>query len=219
MQVEYTGRQIEITPAVRKQVEEGLRKIGKVLGSNFNTHVILTAEKYRHIAEITITIRDHTIVGLAESSQITPAIHEALDRIDCQAIKYKDRWRTRKRQPRQKPSEAAGAIRRSVKRSSKANGKGMLSPADQDQRIVAVGPDFATAIPVVVHSFPNSVRMTEAHVVRSQDSVAHHPMTLEEAIKEAEFRDRDVFVFRDTKGNLKILHRKKDGKIELIEAP
>jgi putative sigma-54 modulation protein len=45
------------------------------------------------------------------------------------------------------------------------------------------------------------------------------PMTLEEAIKEAEFRDRDVFVFRDTEGKVKILHRTRDGKMELIEAP
>ena len=44
-------------------------------------------------------------------------------------------------------------------------------------------------------------------------------MTLEEAVKEAEFRDREVFVFRDDKGCVKVLHRKKDGKLELIEAP
>ena len=43
--------------------------------------------------------------------------------------------------------------------------------------------------------------------------------TLEEAVKEAEFRDREVFVFRDDKGRVKVLHRKKDGKLELIEAP
>ena len=40
-----------------------------------------------------------------------------------------------------------------------------------------------------------------------------------EAIKEAHFRDRDVFVFRDPKGKLMILHRTRDGRMELIEAP
>jgi putative sigma-54 modulation protein len=42
-------------------------------------------------------------------------------------------------------------------------------------------------------------------------------MTLEEAVKEAEFRDREVFVFRDHEGGVKVLHRTKDGKLELIE--
>jgi len=49
--------------------------------------------------------------------------------------------------------------------------------------------------------------------------VALRPLTLEEAIKEAEFRDRDVFVFRDNQGRVKVLHRTKDGRMELIEAP
>jgi putative sigma-54 modulation protein len=55
--------------------------------------------------------------------------------------------------------------------------------------------------------------------VPAADSVAMRPMTLEEAVKEAHFRDRDVFVFRDNKGKVKVLHRTRDGKLELIEAP
>ncbi|HSM85875.1 MAG TPA: sigma 54 modulation/S30EA ribosomal C-terminal domain-containing protein, partial [Candidatus Limnocylindrales bacterium] len=67
--------------------------------------------------------------------------------------------------------------------------------------------------------FPNTIKFTETHVVKSPDSVSHRPLTLEEAVKEAEFRDREVFVFRDLEGRVKVLHRKKDGKMELIEAP
>jgi len=63
------------------------------------------------------------------------------------------------------------------------------------------------------------VRTAEAHLTRDDSSVALRPLTLEEAIKEAEFRDRDVFVFRDNHGRVKVLHRTKDGKMELIEAP
>ena len=72
---------------------------------------------------------------------------------------------------------------------------------------------------MVVHKFPSVARSTEVHLVRSNQAVAIRPMTIEEAIKEAHFRDRDVFVFRDPKGKLLILHRTRDGKMELIEAP
>src|SRR6516225_5700713 len=155
MNVEYTGRQFEITPVTRKQVETGLEKLQKILGT-FETHVILSAEKHRHIAEIAITVRNHPpIVSVAEAAEMT----------------------------------------------------------------VAVGGDPATAVPVKVHSFPNTVRYTETHVVKSADSVSFKPLTLEEAVKEAEFRDREVFVFRDPQGRVKVLHRKKDGKLEVIEAP
>jgi putative sigma-54 modulation protein len=71
MNVEYTGRQFEITPIARKQVEGGLEKIQKILGSNFEAHVILSVEKRRHIAEITITVRNRApIVGLSEATEM-----------------------------------------------------------------------------------------------------------------------------------------------------
>ena len=130
---------------------------------------------------------------------MTAAVGEALDKIDRQAIKYKSRWRTKKRQPRKTQWPKTGS--------------------KEEAQQMAVGSNAATAVPVVVHSFPAVSRLTETHVVKSADSVAMHPMTIEEAVKEAEFRDRDVFVFRDPEGRVKVLHRKKDGKMELIEAP
>ena len=201
MNVEYTGRQYEITPAIRKQIEHGLSKIRKLLGDNFDTHVILSVEKHRHQAEITITIRNHPIVGAAEAPEMLSAVAQALDHIDRQAVKYKARWRTRKRAARKKWAAVNGHDGQSA------------------QRVIAIGKDEKTAVPVVVHAFPAIVKMAEAHVVKSQDSVSHTPMTLEEAIKECEFRDREVFVFRDNEGKVKVLHLTKSGKMELIEAP
>jgi putative sigma-54 modulation protein len=198
MNVEYTGRQYEVTPAVRKQVEHGLGKLEKLFGSSFDSHVVLTLEKHRHIAEITINIRNHPIVGIAQATEMSAAVGEALDKIDRQAIKYKGRWRAKKRQPRK--TEWPKAVKEQAKQ-------------------MAVGSTASTAVPVVVHSFPATAKLTETHVVKSADSVAMRPMTLEEAVKEAEFRDREVFVFRDPEGRVKVLHRTKDGKMELIEAP
>ena len=199
MNVEYTGRQFEVTPVTRKQVETGLEKLGKILGSNFEAHVILSLEKRRYIAEITVTVPNHPpIVGLAEGPDMTVAVGDALDRIERQAVKYKTRWKSKKRLARKRQEQA---------------------PQPEVSLAVAVGGDVATAIPVKVHSFPNSVKYTEAHIVRSSDSISFKALTVEEAVKEAEFRDREVFVFRDPQGRVKVLHRKKDGKMELIEAP
>ena len=200
MNVEYTGRQYEITPITRKQVEGGLEKIQKILG-NFETHVILSTEKRRHIAEITISVRNHApIVGLAEAQEMNTAIGGALDKIERQAVKYKTRWKSKKRQARKK-MELAGE-------------------SQQEPTIaIAVNGDLTTAVPVRVHSFPSRVKVTETHVIKSSDSVSYKPLSVEEAVKEAEFRDREVFVFRDLEGRVKVLHRKRDGRMELIEAP
>jgi putative sigma-54 modulation protein len=199
MNVEYTGRQFEVTPVTRKQVETGLEKLQKILGNNFEAHAILSSEKRRHIAEITVAVRNHPpIVGVAEATEMTVAVGDALDRIERQAVKYKTRWKSKKRLARRRQEKTAPA---------------------EASLAVAVGSDPAVAIPVNVHSFPNTLKYTEAHVVKSSDSVSFKALTLEEAVKEAEFRDREVFVFRDPQGKVKVLHRKKDGKMELIEAP
>jgi putative sigma-54 modulation protein len=201
MNVEYTGRQFEITPTTRKQVEGGLEKIQKILGSNFEAHVILSVAKRRHIAEITIAVRNHpSIVGLSEAAEMATAIGGALDRIERQSVKYKTRWKSKKRQARKKLESSS-------------------EMQEETSLAVAVGGDLTTAVPVKVHNFPAVVKVMETHVVKSSDSVSYKPLTLEEAVKEAEFRDREVFVFRDPQGRVKVLHRKRDGKMELIEAP
>ena len=59
----------------------------------------------------------------------------------------------------------------------------------------------------------------EPHILKSGDAIAIRPMTVEEAVKEAEFRDRDLLIFRNLAGALFVLHRKRDGQMELVEIP
>ncbi|HZQ95243.1 MAG TPA: ribosome-associated translation inhibitor RaiA [Candidatus Sulfotelmatobacter sp.] len=202
MNVDYTGRHYEVTSAIRKEVETGLTKIRKILGDKFETKVILAVEKHRHKAEITINPRNGPLVGLAQAKDMTIAVNEALDHLEKQAIKYKTRWQAKKRSARKNEE------------TNKWNGH-----SSQEDVQPSVGLSEKTAVPVLVHKYPAIAKTTDVHVVRSDESVAMRPMTLEEAIKEAHFKDRDVFVFRDPKGKVMVLHRAKDGKMQLIEVP
>jgi len=197
MNVEYTGRHFEVTSTIRKEVETGLNKIRKMLGDRFESKVILAVEKRRHKAEITITPPKGPIVGLAQSTDMASAVGEALDHLHTQALKYKTKWLSKKR--------------KAVK---KFDGQSL-----EDNLETALGLAEKTTVSVLVHKFPSVARTTEVHLVHPKDAVALRPMTLEEAIKETHFRDRDVFIFRDPKGKLMVLHRTREGKMELIEAP
>jgi putative sigma-54 modulation protein len=199
MTVEYFGKQYEITPAVRDEVELGLTKLTKILGENIKSKVILSVEKHRNIAEITVKRRRGHLVGLAEATDMVAAVNQALEHIETQVLRHNGRRRNIGRKPKE---------------------KGWTAPvAAESEMQISVGASAATAVPVVVHKFPSIARTTEAHLVHTTDSIAMRPMTIEEAVKECEFRDRAVFVFRDPKGQVKVLHRRKDGKIELIEVP
>lgn len=215
VEIEYTGRQVTVTRALRIQAEAGIERIEKILGKVTSAHVILSKAKYRQTAEISIKTRLNKIVGISESASMESSLREALAKAETQAIRCRKKLQAKKRQPKEdkiasepqlsRPRRAAKPVSTEGKpvTAAKSNGNG---------RGKAV-------IPVTVHSFPAKTPVQEPHVTRSTDSVALRPMTLEEAVKEAEFRDRDVFVFRDNQGDVKVLHRKRDGKMELIEAP
>src|SRR5271154_5910916 len=144
MNVEYTGRQYEVTPAIRKEVETRLTKIRRILGDHFDTKVILAIEKRRHKAEITISPRNGPLVGEAQAGDMKTAVNEALDHLEKQAVKYKTRWRSKKRHDLKK-----------------WNGK----EAQQERLPVAIGlmETTETEISLVVHKFPPVAKSTEVH--------------------------------------------------------
>ncbi|HEY0759405.1 MAG TPA: HPF/RaiA family ribosome-associated protein [Acidisarcina sp.] len=218
MLIEYTGRQVVVTKAHRALGDEAVERIRKILGKTTKVCIILTAEKYRQCAEVTVKTRLQTMVGCAESNiSMELALREALGRTETQAVKYKDKQRARKRLPKEEKHHEESELARS-RRPGRSAAAIALKPDVAKSAVNGRGPS-KPVLPVTVHSFPARVPVSEPHVVRSLDSVALRPMTLEEAVKEAEFRDREVFVFRDPKGSLMVLHRKRDGKMELIEAP
>jgi putative sigma-54 modulation protein len=97
MKVEYTGRQIEVTPAIQEFTEEHLKKIRKILGEMIEVHVILTVEKYRHNAEINLKSRTFKINGIEETHDMYTSINAVLEKIERQALKHKGKKIDKKR--------------------------------------------------------------------------------------------------------------------------
>jgi ribosome hibernation promoting factor len=106
MQISFTGRQMEIPPSLRQYTERRLRKLSQLLrdGSGSDAHVILTAEKHRRTAEITLKIRDHTLVGVEETADARRSINGALGKLRRQTVRFLQRRWSRKRRP--KPTSA-----------------------------------------------------------------------------------------------------------------
>jgi putative sigma-54 modulation protein len=211
MNVDYTGRQTTITKKLKTLTEAGLDRIAKIIGDAGSVHVILTTEKYRHTAELTVQTRNLKLVAACEDTEMETALRDALATIEKQAIRHKKKKTTIKRNAKDgvRQVEVATAEDGSVAVVTRQTAKNGVSKNGSGRK----------AVPMLVHSFPSHSPLAEPHVVRSKDGAALRPMTLEEAVKEAAFRDRDVFVFRDHGGRAMVLHRKRDGKMELIEGP
>jgi len=100
MNVEYTGRQTTITPQQKRQVEEGISRIAKISGDTGSVHVILTVDKYRQIAEVTLKAKVYEFVATAEGVEMEAALHDALGKLEQQAVRQKQKYTTTKRHPK-----------------------------------------------------------------------------------------------------------------------
>lgn len=99
MQIDFTGRQMEVSPELRRYTQGRLRKLTRLLRDRYGLHVILTAEKHRRIAEITLKFRDHTLVGVETTRDARSSINGAIDKLERQAVRTLGRRRERKRRP------------------------------------------------------------------------------------------------------------------------
>ncbi|HZS45770.1 MAG TPA: ribosome-associated translation inhibitor RaiA [Blastocatellia bacterium] len=96
MQYDFTGRHIEVTPAIVTHTKEHLDKLDRFLnGAPTKAHVILTVEKRRHIAEIVITWRDHQFAGTFACMDMYQSVARASEKIEKQVMKLKEKFRTR----------------------------------------------------------------------------------------------------------------------------
>ncbi len=114
MRVEYTGRHIDVTPALRDFTEGHLKKIRKILGEAIDVHMILTVQKHRHLAEINLNSRSLKINGLEETNDMYASINAVLEKVERQVLKLKGKKIARKRKSNPSaPRSASNPLSRS----------------------------------------------------------------------------------------------------------
>ena len=90
MKFEYTGRHVEVTPGIRKHVEEHFKKLHHIFnGTEASAHVIITVEKNRHIGEVVVFWRDHTLTAKDMNADMYMALTRAIEKVEKQAMKLK----------------------------------------------------------------------------------------------------------------------------------
>jgi putative sigma-54 modulation protein len=156
MRFDLTGRNVDITPALRQLIDRKIGKLERVLNdSAVSAQVVLSREKYRRVAEITIHARgDHMLHGIGQGTVWPSSLGQAVEKILQQAHRLKTKWDKRKRRaagPRQLPPmerppvEAAGprilrATRYPVKPMSLEDAAQKIEAAD-DAFLVFRNPD------------------------------------------------------------------------------
>lgn len=96
MKFEYTGRHVEVSPTIRKHVEEHFKKLDHIFSNSASTHVIIEVEKNRHIGEVVVHWRDHTLAAKDTNVDMYMALTRAMTKVEKQALKLKKKIIDRK---------------------------------------------------------------------------------------------------------------------------
>jgi len=91
MQISTTARHCELAPAVKEFAERRIERFQRLARDIREAHLIVTAEKYRHTAEITVKLAHHELVSREESNDAHAAIDGAAAQLEEQLRRYKER--------------------------------------------------------------------------------------------------------------------------------
>lgn len=189
MRLELTGRHVDITPALRRLVDIKLARLERLLNHRaLSAQAVLTREKHRHRADITLHARGEKFLhGVGDTGSWETSLSEAIDKIAQQAQKVKGKWQERKR------------------RGAKGLPLGLLAEP---------GREFATK-PAAPRTVRERVRMPRILRASRQSIKA---MSVADAAREVDAGGDGIVVFRDVEtAGLSVLYRRRNGELTLVE--
>ena len=96
MQVSVTFRNTDSKEALRQYVQDKISKMDRYLDTPMEANVVLSVEKHRHLAEVTLLANRITINAQEETEDLFSAIDLVMDKLERQILKYKEKIKRHK---------------------------------------------------------------------------------------------------------------------------
>ena len=91
MNLNVSGHHLDVTPAIRSYVQSKLERVARHFDHVIDAHVILTVDKLRQRAEVTLHVRGKDLHCECEEQDLYAAIDLLADKLDRQVLRYKDK--------------------------------------------------------------------------------------------------------------------------------
>ena len=96
MQIAVTFRHLDANEGVKGYVKEKVEKVRKYIENPQEVHVVLSTEKFRHIAELTIIADGMTLNSQARDNDLYAAIDQMVDRMERQIRERREKGRRKR---------------------------------------------------------------------------------------------------------------------------
>ena len=98
MNLNITGHHVEVTPAIREYVVQKLDRVIRHFDHVTSTHVILSVEKLKQKAEVTLHVKGKDIFVENAHEDLYAAIDQLMDKLDRQVCRHKEMLQDHHRQ-------------------------------------------------------------------------------------------------------------------------
>ena len=104
MEIHLSGRGVAIPAALRRRIETKVAKVRRVLAKITEVRVVLTVERYRHLAEVTLQAKGATLRAEAAAQDLHAAVDLAVEHLQEQVRRRKERIREKQPRPSRRPA-------------------------------------------------------------------------------------------------------------------
>lgn len=190
MKIMTYGKNIDVTPALKKHAEEKVQKLERYFnGEPMEVQISMEVEKERHIVEVTAFVKGLILRGEEASGDMYASIDGVMDKLERQVRKYKTKIHDRYIEKKQEYKEEYKEKRKEQVLNHKLG---------NDEENV-------------------DTDVFEPQIVRTK-RFPMKPMNVEEACMQMDLLDHDFFVFHnaDTE-ETNVVYKRNDGHYGLIE--
>ncbi len=96
MQIAVTFKKIDSSDTLKSHVQDKMNRLDKYWDNPAEANVVLSVEKFRHIAEVTIAGDGFKVKGTEETDTMYSAIDMVIDKLEKQIKKNKKRYKKRR---------------------------------------------------------------------------------------------------------------------------
>lgn len=91
MSITISGRNLDVTSALKSHVEEKFDRLRSHFETDINADVVLSVEKHRHIADVTMHVNGLHVHGRESTGDMYSSVDDVINKLEKQIRKYKSR--------------------------------------------------------------------------------------------------------------------------------
>src|SRR5262245_7677508 len=198
MQLNITFRNLASSDSLKEYAQDKVERVHKYLDRAGEAHVVLSLERHLHHADITIHSGAWVLRGREKSEDMYASIDLAMDKIERQLRRYKEKLKTHHGRERVHHRQE------------------LMNELLVRYDVVSIPPPDGAEAPPIAQAEPAPA--PGPTIIRTNEFLAK-PMTVEDAVMQMDLMNNDFLVFTNATSNeMNVVYRRKDGHYGLIEA-